>query len=181
MGQTKGSVVYSSRLGATGPSRSYEGSSDEHETILWCLEDSPQSQVLVCLPIGGPSGQVCLPSISISPGRQHPLCADWPLPPALLGIGGRRIVFASRAPEVTPSRHRRGGRHLRAVISRSGRAQRGGHTELRRLSATWPRPGCAWSRGGEEGQGLAGRALRCFQKHRLLAASLSVMEKNACC
>lgn len=36
--------------------------------------------------------------------------------------------------------------------------------------------------GGEGwGVGIIGRALQCFQKHRLLAASLNMMEKNACC
>lgn len=89
-------------------------------------------------------------------------------------------VYPPQAPEMTPSRHRQGGQHLRVAISKVARLGDGPHC-LCCLSAIWPRSGCALR--GEVGVGglLVGRALQCFQKHRLLAASLNMMEKNACC
>ena len=80
-------------------------------------------------------------------------------------------VYTPQAAKVTPSRHRQGGQHLRVAISKVARLGEGPHC-LCCLSAIWPRSGCAGRRKVGGGQ--------CFEKHRLLAASLNMMEKNAC-
>lgn len=46
-----------------------------------------------------------------------------------------------------------------------------------KLAPLWLRRGLSV---GEE-EGVVGRALQCFQKHRFLAAPLRTMGKNACC
>lgn len=89
-------------------------------------------------------------------------------------------VYPPQAPEVTPSRHRQGGQHLRVAISKVARLGDEPHC-LCCLSAIWPRSTLGGEGWGVGGGGLIGRALQCFQKHRLLAASLNMMEKNACC
>lgn len=66
-------------------------------------------------------------------------------------------VYPPQAPEVTPSRHRQGGQHLRVAISKVARLGEGPHC-LCCLSAIWPRSGCAWRRrvgGGAYWQGPA--------------------------
>lgn len=89
-------------------------------------------------------------------------------------------VYPPQATEVTPSRHWQRGQHLRVAISKVARLGERPHC-LCCLSAIWPRSG--WRRVGWGGGGgaLIGKALQCFQKHRVLAASLNMMQKNACC
>lgn len=60
----------------------------------------------------------------------------------------------------------------------SGRALEKGHTSCAAFQQSGP---ALAALRGEGGGGLVGRAMQCFQKHRLLAASLNMMEKNACC
>lgn len=102
-------------------------------------------------------------------------------------------VYPPRAPEVTPSCQQRGGQHFACGNFQSGRAWSVAtlpalpfsnlaplwlRRELKRCMGGVCRAG--WAGGGEV-WGFVGRALQCFQKHRLLAASLNVMEKNAWC
>lgn len=87
-------------------------------------------------------------------------------------------VYPPQAPEVTLSCHRQRGQRLRVAITKVAKLGEGPHC-LCCLSAIWPHSGCAGRR--ETGGELVGRALQCFQKHRLLAASFNMMEKNACC
>lgn len=89
-------------------------------------------------------------------------------------------VYPPQAPEVTPSRHRQGGQHLRVPISKVAMVGGWPHC-LCCLSAIWPCSGCGGSDGDGGLGGFVGRTLQCFQKHRLLAAMLNMMEKNACC
>ncbi|KAI9528189.1 hypothetical protein NQZ68_023169 [Dissostichus eleginoides] len=59
---------------------------------------------------------------------------------------------ASRAPEVTPSRHRQRGQHLRVAISKVAKLGEGPHC-LRCLLAIWPRSGCAERRRDQTPEG----------------------------
>lgn len=90
-------------------------------------------------------------------------------------------VYSPQATEVTPSRHWQRCRHLRVAISEVARLGELPHC-LCCLLAIWPRSGWRGMEGsGRQGGALIGRSLQCFQKHRVLAASLNVMQKNACC
>lgn len=67
-------------------------------------------------------------------------------------------VYPPQAPEVTPSRHRQGGQHLRVAISKVARLGEGPRC-LCCLSAIWPHSGCAWRRGVGGGNYWQGPAM----------------------